>query len=349
MTSITSQVSPRQVHVVSDNSTDKTVAIATKLGCNVLELTPSHGKARALKALIEKYNIEKKYKFVLFVDADTQLDIHYLKYALKVFANDKKVAAIAAYAVPIWNGSWKISQANFISAYRTKLYQILQLFFMYGQTWKRMNTNPVIPGFAAMYRMSVLKKLDIATPGLLIEDFNLAFQIHKKKLGKIAHYRQIYASYHDPRTISDYIKQIKRWNLGFYQTVRRHGIWPSFFWVSTGVFAFELIVNALASLFVPVLTLFVLGWTIIPHARNIPVWVSQSYVVVWQLWTAVTFLVILDYALTIFVAIKTRRFSLLLLGFGFSIFHFINSAVLLWSVPKGLLSKSAGDWQPAKR
>lgn len=349
LSAILVQLPPSQVHVVSDNSTDRTAEIAKGLGCQVLALTPSHGKARALEALIAHFKLEQKYDFILFVDADTELDSHYVEYALKVFANDEKAAAIAAYAIPLWNGGWAINQANFISAYRTKLYQILQLFFMYGQTWKRTNTNPVIPGFAAMYRTRVLKQLDIATPGLLIEDFNLAFQIHKKKLGYIAHYRQIAASYHDPITISDYIKQIQRWNLGFYQTVRRHGIWPSLFWVSTGLFAFELFLSALFSLFVPLLTFFVVGWTLLSNEVHVPIWVSQIYVIVLQLWMTIAILIILDYALTVYIALKDRKFSLLLLGLGFGVFHFINSAVLLWSIPQGLLKKSAGNWQPAKR
>src|SRR3712207_8549707 len=38
--------------------------------------------------------------------------------------------------------------------------------------------------------------------------------------------------------------QVKRWNIGFFQTYRSHGAWPSFFWFSTTLFTLEVFITA---------------------------------------------------------------------------------------------------------
>ncbi|OGY16149.1 MAG: hypothetical protein A2785_01000 [Candidatus Chisholmbacteria bacterium RIFCSPHIGHO2_01_FULL_49_18] len=350
ITSITRQLPRNQVYVVSDGSTDRTVAIAKSLGCQVLDRHPGAGKANALKVLIEKYALFDRYEFIVFVDADTQLDRHYLKRALALFEARPQAVAVAAYAVPIWRKGLKLNVSNYISAYRTKLYRILQMFIMYGQTWQLINVNPVVPGFASMYRTRALRKLDLATPGIWIEDFNLAFQIHKMRLGQIAHDPTIRAYYHDPLNLKDYIRQVSRWNVGYYQTVRLQGIWPSVFWFSTGLFSLEMLLNATITISLPLIMLWYYLTKTVPNVffPESSLWqlVLNNLVLLWEL---VLGLALADYALTIFVAVKDKRPWLLVFGLGFFLFHILNSVVLLAAIPKGLFWNSEGRWEHAER
>ncbi len=346
--SITRQIRPYQVYVVSDGSTDRTAELARTFDCHVLELSRSRGKARALRTLITKFNLLGKYEYVLIVDADTQLEPHYTQRALAHFEKEPDMAALAAYATPIWGKKFNFSRKFFIAAYRTKLYTLLQFFLMYPQTWKYTNINAVVPGFAAMYRSRILKKLQLVTPGIIIEDFNLAFQIHKKNLGWIAHFPYISAAYHDPVSFSDYYRQVKRWNVGFYQTMKKYGIWPSLFWISTGFFSLE---NLLLSISILLIPLVLAAWVLLTfYAQLVPGgWEEIVRSTVDFFLIGFTFIFAVDYLFTMIIAFIKKRPSLLFAGLGFWIFSFINSYAILSALPFGLMKASSGRWIPAKR
>ena len=106
-----------------------------------------------------------------------------------------------------------------------------------------------------MYRASVLKHIDITAPGLVIEDFNMTFEVQRKRLGRVAYTPKARCSSEDPLTLNDYRKQVQRWYLGFWQTVRRHGVWPSLFWVSLGTLLVELLTISAFALALPVMAL----------------------------------------------------------------------------------------------
>ena len=40
----------------------------------------------------------------------------------------------------------------------------------------------IVPGFASMYRTDAVAQIDVTGAGLVIEDFNMTFEIHAKKL-----------------------------------------------------------------------------------------------------------------------------------------------------------------------
>lgn len=339
-----------QVFVVSDGSGDRTAAIAKGLKVNVLELVPARGKAGALAELIRHFKLLKHYEFILFVDADTLLDKDYLKNAVTLFASDSSVAAIAGYVVSNFRKHKGLSKRKFFEAYRVRLNRLLQLFLVYGQTWKHVNAAPVIPGSCSMYRTRVLKKLQLEVPGILIEDFHLAFQIHKMKLGRIAHHPKIYSIDQDPDNLKDYWNQVKRWNIGYYQTVRKLGLWPSLFWVSLGIFTLEVLGFSLFLVLLPIVAAALLvryyapvtAMQFLPDPQVFPITLEM----VWQVLIVV---VLIDYAFTVLVAIHEKKYKLAIYGLGFFAFQFINAIILLRSVPQGLLTTSAGRWKPPKR
>ena len=91
------------IHVVSDGSTDATVAIANSFGVNVLDLNPNRGKAGAVAAAIEHFGLVQRFKVMLLVDADTLLEPDYLETGLPLFDDGPNIVAVAGWARGLWD------------------------------------------------------------------------------------------------------------------------------------------------------------------------------------------------------------------------------------------------------
>jgi len=289
------------------------------------------------------------YKFILIADADTIFERNFLREALPLFV-DKNVAVVTAYAKTKWYKGLKFNQKMYIAAYRTRLWRLLQLVFTYGQTWKYTNVLPVIPGYASLYRVSILRQLKIDIPGLAIEDFNMSFQLHKKRLGIIAHHSNLFATTQDPATIRDYWKQLRRWNIGFFQTAKYWKIWPSFFWISLGFFIIEAIINGFAFLFIPLLAFFLSSLLIptelIPWAASVGTLIEKYYITLIDLFVVVF---LADYLLSLIIALKDKKHSLAIYGLGFIFIRFIDSMILFTTLPVAIIKKSTGIWNSPAR
>lgn len=346
LSSLTQLVPPRQIYIVSDGSTDSTASLARQTGCHVLELHPGRGKAAALEALLAKWKIFGRYQFVLIADADTTFPANFLDRAMSRFVADPKLAVITAKPLnkvpPLTHPS---GRAYFI-LYRLRLWQALEWFFIYGQTWRLTNVNPVIPGYASLYRAPVLRQLKIHVPGLAIEDYNLGFQLRLKKLGTTGFFPSITASSHDPDNFSDYWNQVQRWNIGFWQTIKHWKVWPSFFWLFLGLFTLEVISATLLFLIIPTAITFAI-LIAIPGGLDWNHLLSQRIVAILGGTFAIIYFV--DYAITVAVALYHRRPSLMLYGLSFILIHYVNSIILLLSIPTAFLTSSSGRWNSPKR
>jgi len=328
------RIVPRsQIYVVDDASTDTTFQIAKGQKVNVLRLKIPHGKARALRRIIEHHSLLRKYKYILFLDADTILKKDYLKNALQLFHSSKDFAAIAGYVISSFRKHKGLSRRKFYEGYRFRQNKIYQMFITYGQTWKYTNVAQVLPGSCSIYKTKVLKKMVIDAPGLIIEDFNLAFQIQKNKLGLIGHHPSISSKDQDPDNLPDYWRQVFRWNKGYFQTVRLYGIWPSGFWLAQGFFLSEVFISSFFFLFLPVAQ-FPLYRAIGLAPLSLP--------------DIVVLFILIDYSFTALVALVTKKYKLLIYGLGFFIFYPINSAILFLSLT-GLFTRSDGLWSPPQR
>jgi len=327
------------IYVASDYSTDQTVPIAKSEGVNVLDITPNRGKARALVYTMKHYKLLTRYKAMIINDADVEIDKNFLKNALPLF-QDKEVAAVAPHGVTRWRnyGPW---QTLFI-AYRIRLWRVIQIGMRFGQTWKFTNVTFIVPGSLPLYRTSVLKKLKIDAPNLIIEDFNMTFELRKKKLGYVAYKPSVFGIHQDPYSLKDYVKQVKRWELGFWQTVRRNGIWPSLFWISTGSFIIELSFFAAFVLFVPfLLILFALNSF---QPLYVPL-VSARLTII----DLAIGLFAADYSMTIIAAIFEKKPIILLYGPAFIFLRYIDSFLHLYTFPLAFITKSTGTWASPKR
>ncbi len=334
------EVLPRKsIYVVSDNSSDRTVEIVRSIRVRCLDLRPNRGKARALVNIMEEYGLLKAYKAILINDADSIVDKNFIKNALPMF-RDPEIAAVTPHGLTE-KRKYGFREMYYI-AYRIRLWRIIQLGMRFGQTWKLTNVSYIIPGSYSIYRTSVLKKIEIDAPGLIIEDFNMTFEVHKKKLGKIGYNPSLFATHQEPYTLRDYIKQVKRWNVGFFQTVKKNGVWPSFFWLATGSFLIELTMYAIFLLGTPILILMFFLNSFEP--------ISVPYVygrlTLLDLFIGVFFM---DYLSSVVIAVVEKKPIILFYALGFIFLRYVDSIIYLVSIPIAFTTSYEGIWKSPGR
>jgi poly-beta-1,6-N-acetyl-D-glucosamine synthase len=342
---------PRQnVHVVSDASTDATAAIARRAGARVIETAKNVGKAGALQEAIERFGLARRFALVMLLDADTRVQAGYFAAALPMFANPEVVAVAGCVRTAL---DRKLSPGgNVLVGHRTRIYAVGQRALKFGQTYLRSNATPIVPGFASMYRTRVLPHIDMNPPGLVIEDFNMTFEVYQKRLGKVGFSLGAVAVTQDPDNFGDYVRQTKRWAVGLWQTVRRHPPRANLFTAMLALLLLELVTSSVLFAVLP----FILVVLAIPElagdAATWP-WFAEVYhaVSAHVRLTTVLFGVLLpDYLLTCAVALIERRPRLLLFGVFFPILRIVDAAIALYSVPVAWLSRSSGRWKsPARR
>lgn len=342
-----------QIYVVSDGSTDKTYRRANLEKCHVSRLIPGRGKAKAITYLISRHKLYERYKLIFIIDSDTRIDKNFVRRAIPIF-NDPQVGVVFGTARITWPSHIIPRLKYYFVAYRERLNRLLQYTFVYGQTWKYTNVTYVIPGFATLWRSSMLKQVSIDTPGLLIEDFNTAFQVQRKKLCKVGFRGDLIGWDQHPENLSDYWKQVRRWNIGFFQTVAKNGFWPSWFWLSLGVFTIEVTAHAIFILFLPFLLLSFL----IPHLPLIWQITLSDYLLIYKSWgpyqyvtirdLILTFLFI-DYGLTVFIGITHKKPQFIFYGLFFMFMHYVTSLILFSSLIPGFFGKSKGQWVSPSR
>ncbi len=340
-----------QIYVVSDGSTDKTYRRARSEKCHVSKLEPGRGKAKALVYLLEKYRLMDKYKLIFVVDADTKIDQAFVPNALKML-KDPSIAVVFGSTEIYWHQHLAPSWQYYVIAYRERLNKILTYCLTYGQTWKYANVSFVVPGFAAMYKSEILRKLEIDTPGLLIEDFNLAFQLHKKKLGKIGYSSKMIGWDQHPNNLEDYWRQVRRWNIGFFQTVRKHKFWPSLFWLFLFVFTIEVFLNSIFILLLPFVLIFMWGYFAGGNSSF-----SEFLEVGFDIWpfgvislgAILGIVLFLDYVITAIVGIINRKPQFLFYGLFFFFMHYVTAMILVSSIVPGFFGHSDGRWKPPSR
>lgn len=204
-----------------------------------------------------------------------------------------------------------------------------------------------------MYRTRVLTQMDLNPPGLVIEDFNMTFEIHHRRLGKIAFEPSVFAVCQDPENLGDYLRQISRWWLGFWQTVRRHGLWPSGFCAALALGIVEVVLGSLVLLLIAASLLLL---AVDPVTSGLAVqwpWFAPFYEWLTPVLTPLNLLLFLfvpDYVLTVAVAVWLRRPSLLVYGLGFLCLRVVDATVTLRMLVRVWGTTSDGRWvSPTRR
>ena len=348
--SIMALVPRDNVHVVSDGSTDATVEIARQAGARVIETQENVGKAGALEEAIGRFDLIRRFPVVMLLDADTRVEPGYFTAALPMFDHPQVVAV--AGCVRTARDRRMTLGGKVLVGHRTRIYAVGQRALKFGQTWLRSNATPIVPGFASLYRTDVLPRMEMNPPGLVIEDFNMTFEVYQKGLGKVGFTLRAVAVTQDPDNLRDYVRQTKRWAIGLWQTVRRHPPRANLFTAMLTLLLIELITSSLLFFLLP-LALIVL--TVPDLAGDALSWPGfgevHTLVAAHVTLTAVLFGVVLpDYLLTCAVAILERQPRLLLLGVFFPFLRMLDACIGLYAIPAAWLSRSSGRWKsPARR
>jgi poly-beta-1,6-N-acetyl-D-glucosamine synthase len=337
------------IHVVSDGSTDDTPEIARRTGVHVHETERNVGKAGALREAIDRFGLIERYQVVLLLDADTRIQPDYFTEALPLFG-DPEVVAVAGCVRTARDRQLSL-MGNILVGYRERIYAIGQRVLKFGQTYSRVNATHIVPGFASMYRTEVLARIELNPPGLVIEDFNMTFEVYQKKLGKVAFTLSAVAVTQDPVRLRDYIKQTRRWALGLWQTVRRHPPQANLFTAMLAVLLLEFITASTIFVILPVIAGILAIPDVAPSALHwAPMADVHTAVAAHMNLTAVVFGVALpDYVMTCLVAVMHRRARLLFLGLFFPLVRVIDSAISLSALAVAWFARSNGTWKSPPR
>jgi poly-beta-1,6-N-acetyl-D-glucosamine synthase len=342
-------VPTENIHVVSDGSTDDTPDIARRAGVRVHETERNVGKAGALREAIERFRLIDRYVVVLLLDADTRVQPDYFAEALPLF-DAPDVVAVAGCVQTARDRRLDFI-GNILVGHRERIYAIGQRILKFGQTYRRINATHIVPGFASMYRTEVLPHIDLNPPGLVIEDFNMTFEVYQKALGKVAFTLSAVAVTQDPDRLHDYVKQTRRWAIGLWQTVKRHPPKANLFSVMVAVLLFELLTSSLIFVLLPLILTVLVVPDIAPITLNwVPFADVHTAVAAHMKLSAVLFGVLIpDYAMTCLVAVLDHRARLLFFGLFFPVLRVIDAAIALSAVPAGWLTRSNGIWKSPTR
>jgi biofilm PGA synthesis N-glycosyltransferase PgaC len=337
------------IHVVSDGSTDDTPEIARRTGVHVHETERNVGKAGALSEAIDRFGLIDRYQVVLLLDADTRIQPDYFTQALPLFG-DPEVVAVAGCVQTARDRQLGLI-GNILVGYRERIYAIGQRILKFGQTYSRVNATHIVPGFASMYRSEVLARIDLNPPGLVIEDFNMTFEVYQKRLGKVAFTLSAVAVTQDPVRIRDYIKQTRRWSIGLWQTVRRHPPQANLFTAMLAVLLLEFITASVIFVILPLIAVLLVIPDLAPSTLHwAPMADVHTAVAAHMNLTALLFGVgLTDYGLTLLVAFLDRRARLLFLGVFFPFVRVIDSVISLSALAVAWFARSNGTWKSPPR
>jgi biofilm PGA synthesis N-glycosyltransferase PgaC len=222
----------------------------------------------------------------------------------------------------------------------------------YGQTWRGVSATHIVPGFASVYRSKALRHITVNPPGLVIEDFNMTFELHAKRLGRVAFSPKARAYTQDPAAYRDYVRQMRRWALGLWQTVRRSRPRRAVFAGSLALTLLELLTSSVMYLLLPPVVLLLSLTEAVPGVTTTPVLGVVCIQLSAHMGLAEIGLGIAlpDYVLTCFVALVERRPRYLLLGLFFLPLKITDAAIALYTLPRAWLDRSTGQWvSPTRR
>ncbi|WP_020659886.1 glycosyltransferase family 2 protein [Amycolatopsis benzoatilytica] len=348
LAAIVSLVPPANVHVVSDGSTDRTAEIAEEAGVRVLRTPQNLGKAGALEMAIRRFELARRFAAVLLLDADTRIEPGYFDAALPMFDNPEVVSVAGCVRTEFERDL--SSLGSLLVAHRQRVYSIGQRLLKYGQTWLHLNATHIVPGFASLYRSDVLPQIDINPPGLVIEDFNMTFEVYRKRLGKVGFSLRATAVTQDPDRLGDYLRQIRRWSVGFWQTVWRHPPRADLFTAMLVLLLAEQVLSSVLYLVLPAVVVVLL----VPYLPGDPL---SSLAGLHSVLAAHVSLPVLaigvlapDYLLTCLAAALEREPRLLRYGPLFLLVRFADAAIFLYAIVRARFTHSSGRWRsPARR
>ena len=254
----------KDIIVVDDGSKDNTLQIAKRYeneGVKVLH-KENGGKATALNYALTF----AKGEIIAVLDADTLASRNSLTEIVKIFENDKDIAAVA--------GNIKVrNKVNWITwcqalEYVAGIQIARRAFDLFGAI-------TIVPGALGSFRKSVLMESGAYDKETIVEDFDTTIKILKS--GMIVRGTTKSVAYTEaPESLADFYKQRKRWYRGNLQVVTKHRdalTNPRFGFLQRLAFPYMLI----AMIVLPVTGFVVLGSSILAMIEGDYVFVLVSY------------------------------------------------------------------------
>lgn len=200
----------KDIIVIDDGSEDNTLQIAKRYeskGVKVLHKV-NGGKASALNLALNF----AKGEIIAILDADTLASRNSLTEIVKVFENEKDIAAVAGNIKVRNKNNW-ITWCQALE-YVAGIQITRRAFDMFGAI-------TIVPGALGCFRKSILTETGAYDKGTIVEDFDTTVKILKS--GVIIRGTTKSVAYTEaPNTLKDFCNQRKRWYRGNLQVVSKH-------------------------------------------------------------------------------------------------------------------------------
>ncbi|WP_156754258.1 glycosyltransferase [Actinokineospora pegani] len=306
------------VHVVADDSTDKTAEIARGLGVNVVETVKPLGRSGSLVAALDGFALTENYAYVLVLDVDHRPHPAYLDRTLPIF-DDPDVVAVAGFARTDWTTARRTPIGRVLTAYRARSHMLAQALLTIIRTRPNGEAARWLPSPARMFRTSVLTRLDLAPDGVPIADFDVSNQVYRADLGRIVVVRGAVVGTRDPDKLVPYVRQTRQWAVGFWQAVRRNGLRTGPQRLGLGWFAVESTVTAAVFVALP----FLLGFGVL------------------SIWTVLLGVFVPDLLMTALVALRQRQPRFVLPALFLPFVRLLDSVIFLSALPDAFVDRKA--------
>lgn len=327
-------VNRKDIYLISDASTDKTDKIAKEYKINLIRNEVNLGKNKGIKVFFKESGVLEKYQFISILDADTIPHKNFYEKLLPHF-KAKDVACVCGLVK-------SHDERNIFVAYRNIMYFIWQN--IYKRIANLFNAVTIAPGTASIYRSSILKKIEVDEK-LIIEDFDMTFQVHRKKLGRVIFEPKAIIITQDPDSLHDTLKQVTRWNTGFFQTAIKHK--APFGGQPFDIFIALTLLNELFHLFVLLFIPFVLFWL---HFISLYPSVLGNYVIITALDLIILFEIFYAWTTGIILFVMTKKVHYALYGPLMWLIQYIYVLALFKALYKTFFEKAYGPWaSPARR
>ena len=201
-------VTPAEIIVVDDCSTDDTAEVARALGVTVMRPPRNTGS----KAGAQNFALPSvRTPYTMAIDADTTLAPDAIEQLLEAFA-DSGVAAACGFVLPRHVGTlWE----------RGRYVEYLFAFSFYKQVQDYYDKPLISSGCFSAYRTAVLRDHGGWGTRTLAEDMDLTWSFYQSG-HKVRFVPEAVCYPIEPHTFGYMRKQLKRWSHGFVQNVRLH-------------------------------------------------------------------------------------------------------------------------------
>lgn len=205
------------VYVVSDASSDDTVAVAVGGGAQVLALTVNLGKPDALKAAYGYFGLGERYDAVAILDDDVIVDASFVQMALRQMSSE--VAIVVGKNITWWPNKHRWNAFLASRAYAYWQYQLTV-----RQLQSAFNVMNCISGSNSVYRTELLDVVLRRPMRYIVDDTQWVLDTHRLDLGRVVYAPRAEALLQDPTTFGAWYKQNLRWLWGTFQGVIGHKV-----------------------------------------------------------------------------------------------------------------------------